>query len=547
MIYFHFSPWARWTLVLLSFLITRPLVLASPTSCSSFALQNLTDVQLAGTIYYPANTSVNLTTGFQSIDVDNLPAFCRVQLVITTNATSGSFCDTEVWLPDEWNNRVLAFGNGGFSGGVAVGDLGHVAMNQGFAGVSTNTGHNSSQGDGSWAGPGNDDAIVDWTWRALHLSVVAGKEVVQQYYNQPYNKSYYLGCSTGQSLKEVQTFPDDFDGVVVGSPASWQTHLQDWSIHMNLNVQPNTSTQFIKASVWSDIIHPAVLSQCDAFDGLSDGIVSDPEMCKFRPEQLVCRPGQNVSTCLTVPQIEALKRIYSDYYETDQTWILGRYYPGGEIAYPTGLVGSHPFSIGQDWFRYFVLNDTEWTIDQYNSSVVGIADNINPGQANAIDPNITAFAGPGHNGKLLHYVGWADQLISPGLSIYYYDTVDVFTRSNTDWDIDNFYRLFTVPGMNHCGLSSLFSENGYGANAFGAAQQAQAGMPPLSLDAEHNVLAAMVKWVEEGVAPSSLTAAYWNDNKFTNGVGFTRPICKYPSSVHYVGGDESLAASFKCV
>ncbi|KAH9948590.1 feruloyl esterase-like protein, partial [Amylocystis lapponica] len=404
------------------------------------------------------------------------------------------------------------------------------------AGVSTNIGHNSSENDGAWAGPRNDNSIIDFGWRALHLSVAAGKEVVTQYYDSPYTKSYYLGCSTGNS----QVFPDDFDGIIVGSPANWATHLQDWSVHMNLIVQPATSPRFINATVWSGVIHPEVLSQCDVLDGLRDGIISDPEICNFRPESLACRPGQDTETCLTAPQIEALYGIYTDYYETNQTYIFGRYYPGGEAAYSTALASAYPFQLSRDWFRYFVLNDTEWEIEQYNSSVIWIGDEIDPGQANAIDPDLTTFSGPKHNGKLLHYVGWADQLISPGNSVHYYETVNVFTRIHTDWDLSDFYRLFTVPGMNHC-------DGGYGANAFGGIGQASSGMPPLSFDAEHNILAAMVQWVEEGVAPSSLTAVYWKDNNSTNGLGFTRPLCQYPTSLRYVSGDENDAASFTCV
>ena len=67
----------------------------------------------------------------------------------------------------------------------------------------------------------------------------------------------------------------------------------------------------------------------------------------------------------------------------------------------------------------------------------------------AIDPNITAFVGPTHNGKLLHYVGWADQLISPGNPIHYYETVHGFLNANTNLNIDDVYRLYFVPGMWH--------------------------------------------------------------------------------------------------
>ncbi|KAH9850302.1 feruloyl esterase-like protein [Lenzites betulinus] len=520
----------------------------SSSACASFKFapnplsqSTLSSVALTGTTHYPAHTQVNISNVYSSIDVSNLPSFCRVELVVTTNATAGSSALTEVWLPDDWNGRVLTVGNGGLAGGVTVTELGHVAIPQGFAGISTNTGHDGDTDDGEWAGPHNDNAIVDWGWRALHLSVLAGKTIVEQYYGQAANKSYYLGCSTGgrQGLKEVQDFPEDFDGVVVGSPANWQTHLQAWSIHMNLNTQPSTSPHFITEDMWNDVLAPEVMRQCDALDGLSDGIINDPRLCSFRPETLTCRPGQNASTCLTADQISALHRIYADYYEADQTYVFGGYYPGGETEYYKGLVGKKQFDIGLGYFQFMVLNDTNFKIHDYNATVLHITDRIDPGQSNAINPNLTAFAGPAHNGKLLQYVGWADQLISPGNSIHYYETVHEFTLANTTMDIDDYYRLFLVPGMNHC-------HGGFAANSFGSVEQASNDNPPLSFEPQNNILAAMVHWVEDGVAPDTITAANYNSNNVTNGVGFTRPLCRYPSNIKYHGGDPDSASSFHC-
>ncbi|KAI0775268.1 feruloyl esterase-like protein [Trametes elegans] len=527
------------TLALLGLTLGVGASAGSRSACTSFAPRGLSRiVSLSATTHYAANTNVNISNTYSSIDVSNLPGFCRVELAITTNATAGSKALTEVWLPDDWNGRVLTVGNGGLAGGVTVTELGHVAVPQGFAGISTNTGHDGDTDEGAWAGPHDDNAIVDWGWRALHLSVLAGKEVVEHYYGRPANKSYYLGCSTG-TLKEVQDFPDDFDGVVVGSPANWQTHLQAWSIHMNLNTQPSTSPHFMTQDTWTNVLAPEVMRQCDELDGLKDGIINDPRICNFRPETLTCRPGQNTSTCLTADQIGALRRIYADYYEADQSYVFGGYYPGGETKYYSGLVGQKQFDIGIGYFGYMVLNDTNFKIHDYNATVLQLSDEINPGQANAINPNLTAFAGPSHKGKLLQYVGWADQLISPGNTLHYYESVHEFTLANTTMDIDDYYRLFLVPGMNHC-------HGGYAANSFGAVEQASNDNPPLSFDPEHNILAAIVRWVEEDVAPANLTAVNYNDNDVGNGVGFTRPLCQYPATIKYAGGDPNSADSFYC-
>ncbi|TFK53657.1 feruloyl esterase-like protein [Heliocybe sulcata] len=510
--------------------------------CSAFTLQDSPGVAVAGTAYYPAGALVNITNAFSSISTDTLPAFCRVELLITTNATSGKTANTEVWLPDAWNGRFIGFGNGGWGGGVNVADLGFVAMNQGFAGMSTDTGHSSNALNGTWGGPHNDDAIIDWSWRALHLSVGAGKEVVQQYYSKPASKSYYLGCSTGgrQGLKSVQEFPEDFDGVVVGSPANWMSHLQPWSIHIDLNVLPAGSPQWISPELWTGIIHDEVLRQCDNLDGVVDGIINNPLVCNFRPETLACRPGQNSSTCLNLAQIQALHQIYSTYYETNQTYIFAGYYPGGEQGYPEGLLTPTIEQISQNYYQYFILNDTTWDPTTLNYSIIQAGDE-SPVDLNAIETNITAYAGPGHNGKIIHYVGWADQLISPGNSLHYYETVHAYMQSATELNIDDYYRLFTVPGMQH------WSVNGYGANAFGGASQAAGGTPPLSYDPVHNVVSAVVSWVEDGVAPDYFIAAYYQNNNQSQGVAFTRPLCKYPQNVVYAGGDVNQSTSFSCV
>jgi len=52
----------------------------------------------------------------------------------------------------------------------------------------------------------------------MHTGAVIGKQLTKLYYGTAHKKSYYLGCSTGgrQGFKAVQTYPEDFDGVVAG-------------------------------------------------------------------------------------------------------------------------------------------------------------------------------------------------------------------------------------------------------------------------------------------------------------------------------------------
>ncbi|KAI0078830.1 feruloyl esterase-like protein [Panus rudis PR-1116 ss-1] len=501
--------------------------------CRSF--HHITDnVQVVSSTFYPAGSLVNISNAFQSIDTTTLPAFCRVQLAITTNATAGSIARTEVWLPEAWNGRFLTIGNAGFSGGVAVADLALIATTQGYVGVSTDSGHSANSADGSWA-LNNDNAMIDFGWRAMHLSVVYAKEVVEKYYGRPHSRAYFLGCSE-VSLKEVQEFPDDFDGVVVGSPANWGSHFLAAQVRGILNVQPVNSSNWISEKTWTDIIHPEVLRQCDELDGLADGIISNPQICAFHPETLACRLDQDTSTCLTIEQIQTVHKIYADYYDVNQTYVFSGFYPGAEPGLPQYIFGSEPIHSGEDYYRYFVLNDTNWNISQFTYATIEEGDRVNSGQSNAISPNLTAFAGPNHKGKLIHYVGWAENLISAGHSLHYYETVNSLMRLQDDAEMDSFYRMFVVPGMEHCYF-------GDGANAFGGVSQAVFNMPPLS----HDILSAVVRWVEDGIPPSTITAAHYTNNTASSGVAFTRPLCKYPATAKYVGSDPNASSSFKCV
>ncbi|EIN04104.1 tannase and feruloyl esterase [Punctularia strigosozonata HHB-11173 SS5] len=498
---------------------------ASDTGADACAAFKYIDPGVAETTadneFYEAGGRVHIENPSSSINSTHLPAFCRVQIKVVTNPATNKTANAEVWLPEDWNGRFLAVGNGGHSGGVTVEDLGFVAVAQGFAGVSTDTGHNGTSGDTPWP-LHNDDAIIDWSWRAMHVSVQVGKEVVKQYYQQAANKSYYIGCSTGgrQGLKEVQMFPEDFDGVVVGSPANWMTHVQPWSLHVNGLVQPVNSSGWISADTWQNLIHNEVLKQCDGLDGVEDGILNDPTQCNFDPSPITCPThATDSSDCLTSAQVAAFTQVFSDYVEANNTFIFNGLYLGGELDYPNALVGDHVSTLALYYERYFVMNDSDWHVSELDLAAIELGDKLDVGQANAIEANISAFTNSPHNGKIIHYVGLADQLISPGNSKLYYDSVKSFMEDNDLGDIDDAYRLFPVPGMKHC-------KEGFGANAFGGVMQASSGQPPLENDSKHNILQALVAWVENGAEPVRLEAAWYVDDDHNNGIGFTRPLCK---------------------
>lgn len=151
----------------------------------------------------------------------------------------------------------------------------------------------------------NTDVVEDFAIRSLHTGVVVGKEITKQFYGSSHKKSYYLGCSTGgrQGFKSVQTYPNDFDGVLAGSPALNFPSLDAWSAHFYPIFGDPGSPTFVSNALWA-VVNQEIMIQCDGIDGVVDGIIEDPELCRFRPEALQCSPNvTNSTTCLTGVQV----------------------------------------------------------------------------------------------------------------------------------------------------------------------------------------------------------------------------------------------------
>lgn len=148
----------------------------------------------------------------------------------------------------------------------------------------------SSAGDITWA-LDQPERVTDWGYRAMHGSVVLAKHIVEKYYGSESKYNYYSGCSTGgrQGIRDIQLYPEDFDGVLAGAPAWWTTHLQTWTLKVGLYNLPVDAPHHIPDPLFS-VIAAEVLKQCDPQDGLTDSIVSDPDGCNFYPEALLCAP-----------------------------------------------------------------------------------------------------------------------------------------------------------------------------------------------------------------------------------------------------------------
>jgi len=435
----------------------------------------------------------------------NLPALCRV--AATLKPSSDSDIKIEVWLPQSgWNGKFQAVGNGGWAGVISYSEMA-AALNAGYATASTDTGHTGGRGEFAF---GHPEKLIDFGWRSEHEMTLKAKAIVNAFYGSAPKESYWNGCSTGgrQGLKEAQKFPNDYDGIIAGAPAN-RTALALWIAFSELKDPASR----IPASKYP-LVHQAVLEACDALDGVKDGLIENPTRCHFDPNALLCKGADNAS-CLTAPQVEAVRKIYSPATNprTGQQ-LFPSLVPGTELGWAVLGAGPDPSQVMLDHYKYVVFKDPNWDwrtfdFDRDNAR----ANEPENAVMNATDPNLKSFFG--HNGKLLLYHGWSDPNIAALSTIQYYNTV-VDTMGGAAKTSNNI-RLFLEPGMGHCG-------GGEGPNVF-------------------DKVGTMEQWVEHGKAPERIVASHSTGGK----VDRTRPLCPYPQQAVYNGnGSIDEAQNFTC-
>ena len=178
------------------------------------------------------------------------------------------------------------------------------ALRSGYATASTDTGHTG--GTGSFA-LGHPEKLIDFGYRAVHEMTVKAKSIITEYYGSAPQYSYWNGCSAGgrQGLKEAQRYPGDFDGIIAGASANPRTRLSAWELWVGQATLKDPESYIPKTKY--PMIHQAVLAQCDAIDGLKDGLIQDPRQCHFDPKVLACK-AEDGPNCLTAPQVSGCIR-----------------------------------------------------------------------------------------------------------------------------------------------------------------------------------------------------------------------------------------------
>jgi len=481
---------------------------AACTAMKDFKLPGVT-LEITKAEWQPAGTEPPRGNPNAPPSPFKLPAYCRVDGMIDrrTGADGKPYgIGFAINLPDNWNGRFLQQGGGGLNGSVGF-PLGaqaagtQPALLRGFAVVTTDTGHTGTNGfDGSFQG--EQQAALDFAYQAVGRVAGLAKQIVAQYYGRAADHSYFAGCSTGgrEGMLMVERHPTFFDGVVVGAPAMRTNFsgIGDEWVAVALNQAPKLSDADKKTVI------DGIVNQCDAADGLKDGIVFNTQ-CRFDPKLLVCK-GPKADGCISSEQAAALEKGFAGPKDSKGRQVYAGFPFDTGIAATQGIPGHlnggrNP--VGPAFTATTMDVDARAQRAMSGNSMLTMTSEWT---------QLNTFSSRG--GKLLFYHGVSDPWFSAN------DTIDYYQRLTKDnggaAQVMNWSRLYLAPGMGHCGG--------------GAA----------TLDS-FDLLGAVVDWVEKGTAPDAVTAT---GRAFP---GRSRPMCAYPNFAHYKGaGDIEDAKNFTC-
>ena len=491
-------------LVCVAFLVLVTAHVSEAATCESLGSLSLpnTTVTVAQTVAAGAFTPPG-RGGRGGAAFASLPSFCRV--AVTLKPTPQSDIKAEVWLPSAgWNGKLQVVGNGAWAGSISYPAMAS-AVAASYAAASTDTGHVG----GAENATSNKEVLTDFAHRAVHETTAAAKKIIDGMYGAAPKLSYFNGCSTGgrQALTAAQRYPDDFDGIIAGDPAIHGLDLALGQISY-AHAMTKTPASTIPRDTLA-LMHKAVIDACDGNDGAKDGVLENPQACRFDPKVLACQAGTSAAAgaCLTPAQVEAAQLVYDGAKDAKGKTM----FPGLERGSEGGWTPT-PVGYAVDLYKYLVYKDPAWnpsTLDTGNHDSLKTKAEVR--LLDASNPDLAPFFRS--NGKLLMYHGWSDPGIPARASVNYYEAA----RARTGRAATDSLRLFMVPGMGHCG-------GGDGVTSF-------------------DFVSELDRWVTTGKAPATIPASRVQAGK----VERTRPLCAYPQFAVYKGkGDVNDAASFEC-
>ena len=297
---------------------------------------------------------------------------------------------------------------------------------------------------------------------------------------------------------EAQRFPNDFDGIVAGAPANYNTLSTGGRAYMQqMLARPGAYLDLGALQLLQD----AALKRCAG----GGAFIRDQEACRFDPGVLQCRAGKSSGGCLNGAQVVAARALYNGRPGPGGRSMFPGYTAGGEAmtggyqAWNTGksqgeISEASGHTISSQFMKYFIYGDPSFDFLKADLGPKYDRDRMKTSAVlDAVNPDLTPFKR--HGGKLIQYHGWNDPAIPPAGSPRYANEMRTAMG-----DTSGFYRLYMVPGMLHC----------------------RGGAGP----GEVEWLDILDRWVTAGEAPKSVVA---------KGGGETQLLCPYPAVAHADG------------
>jgi feruloyl esterase len=396
-------------------------------------------------------------------------------------------------------------------------------------------------------------ARADYGHASLKASAEAAKAVIREVYGHGPEYSYFVGCSKGgqEGMAFAQLYPDIFDGIIASAPGfalprAAVAEAWDTQAFASLAGPPDTLKMADLARTFTAadfaLVRAAILDACDSDDGLRDGMVANIRQCSDasvlpRLQAKVC-PAEKSEACLMPAQLAVLQRVMHGATRSAGTPIYSGWFWPSSIDAPDWRIwkiGSAdgqvpPLNVilgGPALAAAFTTPPTALaTPDAILAYQLGFDFDRDTDGVYAVDKpfarsawqdvgarstDLSAFRA--HGGRLIVAHGESDPVFSLKDTLAWYEAVD----HENGGQAQAFVRVFPVPGMCHCGG--------------GAATD------------QYDMFAALVAWVEQGQAPDRVIAAA---GPATPWPGRTRPLCPYPASARYMGGDPEAASSFQC-
>jgi pimeloyl-ACP methyl ester carboxylesterase len=516
--------------------VTILVLMAQPTKADEASCKSLLQLDLSGVLDAPTHLSYTVYVPA----TDKLPSYCDVRGYVAPQV------GIRLRIPDKTWNGKFHFEGCGTMCGVRTIESANDPLSRGYAVAVTDMGHTAPHPDddvtpevvatisrsGEWA-YNNLEAELDLAYRGTHKAVLASKAIVEAYAGSAPKKSYWRGCSTGgrQGLNIAQRYPWQFDGIIAGAPAGMEPAYINifWRTLANMDKDGRA----ILGREHLPLLNKDIVAQCDAKDGLADGVINDPWSCTPDLKALKCKPGQDAGQCLNDNQAAVVERLYRGAFLNDGLRVSTGLQPGSELnlaPYIRDKAGANiTFEpMAQDrlryvWFDYdpgptYSPRSFDLNRDYPRLFTKGQLQTPN-------NPDLSDFQRRG--GKVIVYQGLNDLLDIPPIAEY----VAKATRiAGGQKNADEFMRFYAIPGMDHC-------RGGVGVDTV-------------------DWIGALENWVEKQQPPATLIGARRSDAVGPPGAnGFpldpakvtkTRPIYPFPDVATYVGtGDSTRAENFK--